>query len=180
MRSRMDSYQAGSRVHINRVFLIYLIVISAVSCATRDMQESVTGLNNTVSGRNMAADGDTATGKNNENNPGINELSDAEFAGTYKLSGDPICSITLVINRDQAGFLYTFYGSITGSGRIGLEKKEGQVHVYFNRAGCTAENDSVTGVYFPGIILIRKDADVKGNNSCFRDCDSKNLRFVKN
>lgn len=176
----MSSFKTGLQVLLHRLSLVSLIVISAISCATRDVQDTSAGGERTFSADSIAADDNTVTGNSMAEDAGTNEISDSDFAGTYKLSGDPICSITLIIKKDSAGFMYTFSGSFTGTGRIGLERKDGQLYVYFNRAGCEGGNDSVWGIYSSGTILIRKDGNSAGNNSCFRDCDSKNLRFVRN
>lgn len=180
MLSRKSSNTAGSPVLLKHILLIFMIVISALSCTTQDKQETAGGLNGTVSGSSNSGGENHAAGDGSLKDAGTRDFSDDEFAGTYKLTGDPICGITLIIKKDSDGFLYTFNGTITGSGRIGLDKKEGQIHVYFNGIRCGVDNDSVIGVYSYKTILIQRYGSSKGNTACFRECDSKILRFVKN
>ena len=116
------------------------------------------------------------TGDNN-----LEDISDTGFPGVYKIAGDPICRITLLIKKDKSGYLYTFRGdTFTGSGRISFRKKEGLIYIYFNGTFCSGNNETVTGFYSDKTITIRNYGNSMGRYTCFRECDSRHLRFVKN
>ena len=174
MRSRIRSYSVSCLFFPAGIFFTIIIIFSAVSCKTtenRDQELYVNekfALDKTVSENTAVKDS------------GVKDLSESEFPGVYKLTGDPICSISLVIKKDSDGYSYSFSGGITSSGKIGMEKKEDAIYIYFNGTRCGGNKEPAAGIYSNKTILIQKSGNTMSRNSCFSDCDSKNLRFVKN
>jgi len=170
----MNSYKAGSLFFLSGVFFTFILIFSAVSCKTTENRDQELYVNETFTLDKTVSENNAGKGS------GMKEFSDAEFPGVYKLTADPICSITLSIKKDSDGYSYTFSGGVTSSGRIGLEKKEDSVYVYFNGTRCDGNKESSSGIYSYKTIIIQKNGNSMSHNSCFRDCDSKYLRFVKN
>lgn len=173
MRSRRSSYSGYYRQCRGGIAAV-LILLFAVSCKTpgnKDMElyvnETFT-LNKAVEENNKADDS------------GLKDFSDAEFPGVYKLAGDPICSMSLVIKRDAEGYSYSLSGGVlTSSGRIGSEIKGGQIYIYLRGTICSGSNAVASGVYSNKTIIMQNYDFSTNRFACFRECDSKNLRFVK-
>lgn len=174
MKSRMNSYIAGLMQYFTALLFTLIIVLQFASCKSTDEREMQEYVNDTFRLDKTVPENDKVE------TSVLQDFNDAEFTGTYKLTGDPICSIILVIKKDPEGYSYTFSGAVSGSGRIGLEKKEGRVHVYFNGTRCGTDKDSSSGIYSSKTIEIRNYGNSNSNNLCFRECDSQILRFVKN
>lgn len=167
MKSRMNS----SILHY--IFFIFILVFSSASCKTPASPDRVSQADQTISQDENVSDNKTV------GSPDLREFDGAEFPGVYKLTGDPICNITLSIKNDSEGYSYAFSGGFASSGRIGLEKKDGSVFVYFNGTKCGGNKESASGIYTYKTIKIQKNGNSTGHNSCFRECDSRILMFIK-
>jgi len=149
------------------IIIPLILIMSGVYCSS------------TNDGQNLY-NGGTENGGNIYTSPEIVEKDTAEYTGSYKVQGDPICRLTMTLKYRDNGYVYTLKGdTFTSSGKLLIEKREGNVYFIFTNTFCKGNKMPVEGIYSGNKIIIQNYGNDMNYYSCFRECDSKYIQLVK-